>query len=104
MNCQAAIGVIEMVRLVRENVFVFAQACELDSAPEALNVPAAAAVHRLMWLRVSDVPPFVHADAIDVIAFDPPDAAPIVACLRVVSPAAAAVAPAAPGSAVCSLT
>src|SRR5690348_702226 len=91
-------------REVRENVLVDTHACDADRAAEPLNVPALEADHRLMWVRVSDVPPLVHEDAIDVIAFDPADAAAIVACTRVVDPAAAAVAPAAPGSAVCSLT
>jgi hypothetical protein len=88
---------------VRENVFVETHAWDADSAAEPLNVPAAAADQIEMWVSVSEVPPFVHEDAIDDIAFDPPDAAAIVACTRVVDPAAAAVAPAEPGSAVWSL-
>lgn len=97
-------GVIAMDNDVSENVLPDAHACDAVSAAEALNVPAVLADQREMWLSVSDVPPFVHGPAVPVIAFDPPDAEAIVADLRVVSPAAAAVAPAAPGSAVCSLT
>jgi hypothetical protein len=91
-------------RDVRENVSPDAHAFEADSAAEPLNVPADDADHRLMCDRVSEVPPLVHDDAIDVIAFDPADAAAMVACTRVVEPAAAAVVPAAPGSAVWSFT
>jgi hypothetical protein len=91
-------------RLVSEKVLVLAHACDAVRAALPLNVPAVEADHRLMWLRVSVVPPFVHEDAIDDIAFEPPEAAAIVACTRVVDPAAAAVAPAAPGSPVWSLT
>jgi hypothetical protein len=87
-----------------ENVFVDAHAWLTASGADALNVPPVDADRRLMWLIVSEVPPFVHGPAVPVIAFDPPDAAAIVAAFRVVSPAAAAVAPAAPGSAVWSWT
>jgi hypothetical protein len=89
---------------VSENVSPDAHAFEDDRAAEALNVPALDAVHRLMWLRVSEVPPLVHEDAMEVIALEPADAAAMVAWTRVVEPAAAAVAPADPGSAVWSLT
>jgi hypothetical protein len=57
-----------------------------------------------MWVSVSVVETLVHGPAVPVIAFEPPEAAAIVACFLVVSPAAAAVVPAAPGSAVWSLT
>jgi hypothetical protein len=91
-----------MDREVRVNVLVDAHACDADSAADALNVPALEAVHSEMCVRVSDVPPFVHGPTDDEAAFDPPDADAIVACFRVASPTAAAVAPAEPGSAVCS--
>lgn len=93
-----------MVRLDSDNVSPDAHAFDADSAAEALKVPADEADHSEMCETVSLVPPFVQELAIEVMAFDPADADAIVACLRVVSPAAAAVAPAEPGSAVCSLT
>jgi hypothetical protein len=68
-----------------------------------LNVPAVEALQIEMCESVSDVPPLVQVDAIDVIAFDPAEAAAIVACTRAVDPTEPAVAPADPGSAVCSL-
>jgi hypothetical protein len=98
-------GVIAIVREVRVNVFVEAHACDADNAAEALNVPAVDADHKEMCVNVSDVPPFVHGPTEPVDALEPAvvvDA--MVACLREVSPAAAAVAPEAPGSAVCNLT
>jgi hypothetical protein len=67
-------------------------------------VPEETSDHRLMWVRVSVVETFVHGPAVPVIAFDPAEAEAIVACFLVVSPAAAAVAPAEPGSAVWSFT
>jgi hypothetical protein len=97
-------GVIAIVREVRVNVFVEAHACDADNAADALNVPAVDADHNEMCVNVSDVPPFVHGPTDAEAAFDPPEADAIVACLRDVSPAAAAVAPAAPGSAVCNFT
>jgi hypothetical protein len=89
-----------MVSEVSVNVFVDAHAWDDERAADALNVPAVDADQIEMCDSVSDVPPLVQGptDALD--AFDPPAAAAMVACLRVVSPAAAAVAPAAPGSAV----
>jgi hypothetical protein len=91
-------------RLVSEKVLVLAHACEAVRAALPLKVPAVEADQSEMWLRVSVVPPFVHEDAIDDIALEPAEAAAIVACTRVVDPAAAAVAPDAPGSPVWSLT
>jgi hypothetical protein len=93
-------GVTEIESEVSVKVFVFAHACDAVSATEPLKVPAVDALHRLMWLRVSDVPPFVHGPALPVMDLEPPEAAAIVAFFRVASPTAAAVAPAAPGSAV----
>jgi hypothetical protein len=87
-----------------ERVSEVAHAFDADSAALALNVPAVLAVQREMCEMVSDVPPFVQDPDIEDIALDPADADAIVACFRVVSPAAAAVVPAEPGSAVCSLT
>jgi hypothetical protein len=97
-------GVIAIVREVRVNVFVEAHACDADNAADALKVPALEADHNEMCVKVSDVPPFVHGPTDAEDALDPADAAAIVACLRVVSPAAALFAPAAPGSPVCSFT
>jgi hypothetical protein len=96
-------GVMATLKLVRLNVFVETHACDADSAAEPLKVPAVEADQIEMCVRVSEVPPLVHDDAIDDIALEPPDAAAMVACTRVVEPAAAAVAPAEPGSAVWSL-
>jgi hypothetical protein len=89
---------------VKVNVFVFTHACDAVSAADPLNVPAVDADHKVMWDSVSVVETLVQGPAVPVMAFDPADAAAIVACFLVVSPAAAAVAPAAPGSAVCSFT
>jgi hypothetical protein len=97
-------GVTATLSVVRVNVFVFTHACELESAAEPWKVPEETSDHRLTWVRVSVVETFVHGPAVPVIAFDPAEAEAIVACLRDVSPAAAAVAPAEPGSAVCSFT
>ena len=93
-----------MVNAVRVKVLVLTHACDADNAAESWNVPADTADQMLMCDSVSDVPPLVHGPAVPVMAFDPPAAAAIVACFRVASPTAAAVAPAAPGSAVWSLT
>jgi hypothetical protein len=87
-----------MVREVRVNVFVDAHACGVDSAAVAFTDPAEDAVHRDRWLSVSEVPPFVHGPTDAEADFEPPDAEAIVACFRDVSPAAALLAPAAPGS------
>jgi hypothetical protein len=99
-----AIGVIAIDSDVKENVLPDAHAWDAVNAAVPFTEPAAAAVHKLICDSVSVVPPFVHDDAILDIAFDPPEAAAIVACTRAVDPAAAAVAPAAPGSAVWSFT
>lgn len=87
-----------MLRLDRESVSPDAHAFDAASAAEALKVPAVEADLMEMCEIVSEVPPFVHEPDIDVMALDPADANAIVACLRVVSPAAAAVVPAEPGS------
>ena len=97
-------GVMATENDVSVNVFVFTHAWEAVRAADALNVPAVEAVQIEMWLIVSEVPPFVHGPAVPVIAFDPPDADAIVACLRDVSPAAAFDVAAEPGSPVWSLT
>jgi hypothetical protein len=94
-------GVMAMVNDVSVNVFVLAHACDAVSAADPLNVPADDADQSVMCDSVSDVLTFVHGPTDADAAFEPPEAAAIVACLRVVSPA---VAPAAPGSAVCSFT
>jgi hypothetical protein len=97
-------GVMEMLSEVSENESPLAQAFEADRAPEPLKVPAVEADQRAMCVRVSDVPPLVHEEAIEVMATEPPEAVPIVAETREVEPADTAVVPAAPGSAVCSST
>src|SRR4051794_14747890 len=97
-------GVMAIDRDVRVNVLVFTHACDAVSAAVPCTEPADTRVHRLMWVSVSVVETLVHGPAVPVIDLDPPVADAIVACLRVVSPAAAAVPPAAPGSAVWSLT
>jgi hypothetical protein len=97
-------GVMAIDREVRVKVLVFTHACDADSTADPWNVPEDTSDQRLMCEIVSVVDTFVHGPAVPVIAFDPTDAEAIVACLRVVSPAAAAVAPAAPGSAVCNFT
>jgi hypothetical protein len=101
---QAAIGVRLMLRDVRENVLAEAHACEAVSVAENRKLPAVVESQQEMWDRVSDVPPFVHEPDIDDIASEPADAVPHVTVFRVVSPTAAAVVPAAPGSAVWSFT
>jgi hypothetical protein len=96
----AAIGVRETVSDVSVNVFVLTHACDAVSAAEYWKFPADVASHTEMWLIVSDVPPFVHAAGDEVSDMDPADAALNVSAFRVASHTAAAVAPAAPGSAV----
>jgi hypothetical protein len=96
-------GLMLNVSAVSVYVLVDTHACEVTEA-DALNVPAVDAVQNDRCVMDSDVPPFVHGPTDAEAALDPPDAAAMVACLRDVSPAAAAVAPAAPGSAVCSFT
>lgn len=93
-----------MLRLVRENVLPDAHACEAVSAAENRKLPAVVESQQEMCDRVSDVPPFVQEPDMDDIAFEPAEAALHVTDLRVVSPAAAAVVPAEPGSAVWSFT
>jgi hypothetical protein len=100
---QAARGVKLMARAVRVNVLPDAQACDAVSAAEYWKFPAVVLSQTEMCDRVSDVPPFVHAAGADVRDMDPPDAALNVNAFRVVSPAAAAVVPADPGSPVWSL-
>src|SRR3954462_1873842 len=97
-------GVMAIDSEVRVKVLVLTHAWVDVSAADPWNVPAETAVHRLMWDSVSVVVTFVHGPAVPVIAFDPPEAAAIVGFFLVVSRAAAAVVPAAPGSAVWSLT
>ena len=106
MNCrrnQAATGVNATVIEVRVRVSVLAHAFDADRAPDRMKFPAVEASHREMWLIVSDVPPFVQTGAVPVPAFDPADAAAKPCATRVVDPAAALLAPAEPGSPVCSL-
>jgi hypothetical protein len=82
-----------------------AHALEAVNATEKRKVPAELAVHTEMWVRVSDVPPFVHAEGAPLNArADPDDEAAKVQLLRVVDPADTADVPAAPGSPVWSCT
>src|SRR5512139_943873 len=101
---QTAMGVTANTSDVRVKVLVDTHACEAVRAHVAFTEPALDAVQNERCDRVSDVPPFVHGPALPVIDFEPPVAAAIVACFLDVSPAAAAVAPAAPGSAVWSFS
>jgi hypothetical protein len=75
------------------------------SATENRNVPALLAVHTEMWVRVSEVPPFVHADgAVPRDRDDPDEELENTKLFRVVDPAETLAVPAAPGSPVCSCT
>jgi hypothetical protein len=70
------------------------------SANEYRKLPADDASHTEIWVMVSDVPPFVHDGFVPDMALEPADAAAHGIVTRVTEPAAAAVAPAEPGSAV----
>lgn len=102
--CYAAIGVIDTPSVVNVNVFVLTQAWDAVRAADHRKLPAVDASHTLMCVKVSDVPPFVHTGLVPVNAMALDAAAENVATTRVVDPTAAAVAPAEPGSAVCSFT
>jgi hypothetical protein len=101
---QAASGVNDQPCAVKVKVLPDAHACDDDSAAEPRKLPADDASQNEMCVRVSEVPPLVHDGAVPFIAIAPPDAAAHVIATRVVEPAAAAVAPDAPGSPVWSLT
>jgi hypothetical protein len=101
----AAWGVKAAESVDSVNESVDAQAREAVSATVNSSVPADDAVHTEMWVRVSDVPPFVHAAGAPLNArADPDDEAANVQLLRVVDPADTADVPAAPGSPVWSCT
>jgi hypothetical protein len=91
------------VSVLRVNVSADAQAFDAVSADPRKFPPVEASQYD-RWLIVSDVPPFVHDGAVPDIAVEPADGAAWVMTTRVVEPAAAAVAPAEPGSAVWSFT
>jgi hypothetical protein len=86
------------------NVSPEAHAFVADSAAECRKLPAVDASQYDTCDRVSDVPPFVHDGAVPEMAMEPADGAAWVMTTRVVEPAAAAFAPAAPGSPVCNFT
>jgi hypothetical protein len=100
----AASGEIETPRVFSVNVFPFTHACDAVNAALYRKFPAVDASHTEMWVNVSDVPPFVHTGAVPDMAIAPELAADCVTATRVADPTAAAVAPDAPGSAVCSFT
>lgn len=91
------------VSVVNVNVFVATHACGVVNAADQSKLPTVSASHAEMWDSVSFVPPFVQTGAVPVNAIALPDGAAKATVTRVVEPAAAAVAPAAPGSAVCNL-
>jgi hypothetical protein len=96
----AAIGTSAIVIVVKANVFVLAHAWVVPRAAESKKLPAVVESQNDTCDRVSDVPPLVHEPDIDDIDTDPAAGAANVTVLRVVSPAAAALVPADPGSAV----
>jgi hypothetical protein len=89
---------------VRVNVLPLAHACELVSAMEPRKLPPDDASHREMCDSVSLVPPLVHAVGEAEMDLEPDDAADHDNDCRVVDPAAALLAPDAPGSPVCNFT
>jgi hypothetical protein len=98
-------GVRAALKVFSEKESAEAQAFDAVNATVNRSVPADEAVHTEMWVRVSDVPPFVHADGAPLNArADPDDEAANVQLLRVVDPADTADVPAAPGSPVWSCT
>jgi hypothetical protein len=96
----AAIGERDTVSEVRVNVLPETHACDAVSSTDKSKLPAVTASHTEMWVRVSDVPPFVHTGLVPVRAIALPEGAANANVTRVAEPTAAAVAPAAPGSAV----
>ena len=87
------------------NVLVDTHACEDDSGTDHRNVPPDDADHTDTSVRVSLVPPFVHDGLVPVNETADPAADVVsVTCLRVALPTDVAVAPAAPGDAVCNCT
>jgi hypothetical protein len=101
----AAWGVSAAVSVERVNVSAEAHALLAVSATVANSVPADEAVHTEIWVSVSLVPPFVHADGgVPSDSDDPEDEDEKTNELRVVEPTDTLVVPAAPGSPVCSCT
>ncbi|MEU0181791.1 hypothetical protein ABZ312_11470 [Streptomyces sp. NPDC006207] len=79
-----------------------AQARDAVSATVNSSVPDVEAVHTEMWVSVSDVPPFVHAEGgVPSDRADPDDDEENTNELRVVEPTLTLAVPAAPGSPVC---
>jgi hypothetical protein len=83
---------------VKAYVFPLAHDWLEDSSPSPWKVPPVGAVHQDTAVRVSVVPPFVHADVGAVIETTPPDGVPQVTDCRVVDPAETFAVPADPGS------
>jgi len=87
------------------NVSPDAQAFDAVSATENRKVPAVDAVHTEMWVSVSLVPPFVHADGgVPSDSADPDEELEKMNEFRVAEPADTLEVPAAPGSPTCSCT
>jgi hypothetical protein len=98
-------GVSATPSVDRLKVSADAHAFDAVRATENRNVPALDAVHTEMWVSVSDVPPFVHADGgVPSDSDDPDDEDENTKLLRVVEPTDTLEVPAAPGSPVCSWT
>jgi hypothetical protein len=98
--CQAAFWLDTPVSVFNVKTFPEAQAVEGESCAESRNVPDVAADHNDTWVRVSDVPPFVHAGNVPFSTIDSgvPDGAAHVAATLVVEPTEMLAVPAAPGS------
>jgi len=87
------------------NVSADAHAFDAVSATVNRSVPDVDAVQIEIWVSVSDVPPFVHADgAVPRDSDDPDEELEKMNEFRVVEPTDTLEVPAAPGSPVCSWT
>src|ERR1041385_5219274 len=101
----AACGVSATESVERGKVSADAHALDGVSATVNRSVPALLAVHTEMWVSVSLVPPFVHADGgVPSDSADPDEEDEKTKLLRVVEPTEMLEVPAAPGSPVCSCT
>lgn len=97
-------GVSDQVQEFKVYVLPFAHDWVDDNAADPTKLPTVAASQKETCDNVSVVPPFVHDGFVPVIDIDPAAGADQEMAGRVVEPAAAAVAPDAPGSPVCSFT